>query len=283
MASPHPVVLLLVAAALPACEPQTTSGNAAAASRPTAPARQGVRQTAARAALPAGEFRRDEAGYGGSARITGNGDARRLVVALSFKGRPSCDLDGALTPASDGYTVRTSDGPALTLRPTGASGFDLSYSDPAHQPYQVDYCTLGTSIDGHYSAATAAKPTGETMSENSYPSCADVRRAVAGGEDPYEVLVAHYPADLVNTNTVESTSLDRQRMTALMRFTACTVHAGNGDGALADQIAALFKSRRHGAAALDALAEIARGSGADAEAARALSTQMRGYAGGPNG
>ncbi|SOB78713.1 hypothetical protein SAMN06297144_0177 [Sphingomonas guangdongensis] len=101
------------------------------------------------ATLVAGTFRRVEAGYGGAARISRRGTALRLRIALSFKRRPTCDLDGVLLASPEGYTVRSGDGPVLILRPAG-NGFDLAYVDPAHRPWQVDYCLLGTGIDGHY-------------------------------------------------------------------------------------------------------------------------------------
>jgi hypothetical protein len=106
---------------------------------------------------PAGTFRRVEAGYGGAARISRRGTTSRLRIALRFKRRPTCDLDGVLTARPGGYLVRSGDGPDLILRPS-RDGFELRYADPAHPPWQVDYCTLGTSIDGHYRAIRPGGP-----------------------------------------------------------------------------------------------------------------------------
>lgn len=280
------MLLLSLALCLPGCDaPPSGEAGAVAAERPSPAPTPGAKVNAPAPAFPfAGRaFRRDETGYGGSARITGSGEALRLVIALSFRGRPSCDLDGALAATPAGYAVQTQDGPALVLRAVSRTGFDLAYADSGHQPYQVDYCTLGTSIDGHYTLAANGDRTDDAMTDSSYPTCDDVRRAVASGEDAYDILGRHYPAALVDPKTVDDTPLDAAGMEALMRFTACTVHAARGDGALSDQLLALFKSRRHADAATSALARIGRGTGAEADAARALADQMRGYAAGPNG
>ena len=279
-------VLLPALLSLPGCGPQQGGETTAVAAEPrAAAARVTERPSTPASSFPfAGrDFRRDEEGYGGTARIIGSGDALRLVVALTFKGRPTCDLDGVLRAGAGGFTVETQDGPALTLRPTSRSGFQLDYADAGHKPYEADYCVLGTNIDGHYSLAGTAGRMDDVMKKTPYPACDDVRRAVASGDDAYDILEAHYPAALVNPASIDDTALDAGAMEALMRFTACTVHAGRGDGALVDQIAALFKSRRHASAAYGALSRIGRGSGAEAVAARALSEQMRAYASGPNG
>lgn len=108
------------------------------------------------AGLPfaSGDFSRAEQGYSGVARIVPLGnEAALLVVNLSFKGRPVCSLDGTMTKASDGSFDVSSLGeklPALRLVPEGTNSFTLSYADPNHQPYQVDYCSIGTSINGTY-------------------------------------------------------------------------------------------------------------------------------------
>lgn len=116
---------------------------------------------AMRGAMPfgSGRFARAEGGYAGPVRIVPLMDGKAmLVVALTFKGRPACALDGVMM-RDDGdaetWTVTSLDQdlPRLVLTPDGTDSFALSYADPGHQPYDTDYCGVGTSIDGRYAVA----------------------------------------------------------------------------------------------------------------------------------
>ncbi len=108
--------------------------------------------------FPNGHFAREEAGYTGTVRIVPLIDGKAmLVVALSFKGRPSCTLDGVMTRDDDKQTwtvASLEEGlPTLVMTPAGKDAFALSYAEAGHAPHEVDYCTTGTSIDGHYTLA----------------------------------------------------------------------------------------------------------------------------------
>lgn len=108
--------------------------------------------------FPNGQFARAEEGYTGTVRIVPLIDGKAmLVVALSFKGRPSCTLDGVMTRDDDKQTwtvASLEEGlPTLVMTPAGKDAFALSYAEAGHAPHEVDYCTTGTSIDGHYTLA----------------------------------------------------------------------------------------------------------------------------------
>lgn len=108
--------------------------------------------------FPSGQFSRDEAGFSGPVRIVPLIDGKAmLVIALSFKGRPSCTMDGVMTrdDGTNTWTVTSLDEglPTMVLTPGDEKTFSLSYAEAGHQPYQVDYCTQGTSIDGKYRLA----------------------------------------------------------------------------------------------------------------------------------
>lgn len=105
--------------------------------------------------FPHGRFTRAEAGYTGPVRIVPLIDGKAmLVIALSFKGRPSCTLDGVMHRDENKQTWTVSsleEGlPMLVFTPTGKDSFELSYAEAGHQPHSVDYCTTGTGIDGRY-------------------------------------------------------------------------------------------------------------------------------------
>lgn len=108
--------------------------------------------------FPSGQFVRDEAGFSGPVRIVPLIDGKAmLVVALSFKGRPSCALDGVMTrdEGTNTWTVASLEEglPTLVLTPGDENTFSLSYAEAGRRPRQKDYCTPGTSIDGKYRLA----------------------------------------------------------------------------------------------------------------------------------
>lgn len=108
--------------------------------------------------FPTGQFARGESGYSGPVRIVPLIDGKAmLVISLSYKGRPSCTLDGVMSRDDDKQTwtvASLEEGlPMLVFTPSGNDAFELSYAEAGHQPSTVDYCTLGTSIDGRYTLA----------------------------------------------------------------------------------------------------------------------------------
>jgi len=101
-----------------------------------------------------GVFGREEADFSGQLRIVPLTEGEAIVViGLSFKDRPSCDLQGVMTPRQQGgWTVRSLETglPEMVLTAKGADALSLSYAEAGHQPWQVDYCSTGVSIDGDY-------------------------------------------------------------------------------------------------------------------------------------
>jgi hypothetical protein len=132
-----------------ACRAEARSARAAAAAFAAG-------RAARVASLPfaTGRFNRAEPGFTGSARILPLTEGRAmLVIALSFQGRPSCDLQGVMAPRAQGGWLVSSlvpDLPDMVVTARGADRLALSYADAAHKPWQVDYCTTGVSIDGMY-------------------------------------------------------------------------------------------------------------------------------------
>lgn len=101
-----------------------------------------------------GVFVRKEADFSGPVRIVPlDGGSALLVIALSFKDRPSCDLQGVMTPTNEGsWRVKslTPELPDMVVTANGPDALSLSYADAGHEPWQTDYCTTGVSIDGDY-------------------------------------------------------------------------------------------------------------------------------------
>lgn len=101
-----------------------------------------------------GVFGREEADFSGQMRIVPLTEGEAIIViGLSFKDRPSCDLQGVMTPRqAGGWTVRSLEAglPDMVMTAKGADALSLSYAEAGHQPWQVDYCTTGVSIDGDY-------------------------------------------------------------------------------------------------------------------------------------
>lgn len=101
-----------------------------------------------------GVFARKEPEFSGPVRIVPlDGASALLVIALSFKDRPSCDLQGVMTPRDEGgWRVEslTPELPDMVVTANGPDGMSLAYADAGHEPWQTDYCTTGVSIDGDY-------------------------------------------------------------------------------------------------------------------------------------
>lgn len=101
-----------------------------------------------------GVFARKESDFSGPVRIVPlDGGSALLVIALSFKDRPSCDLQGVMTPRDEGgWRVKslTPELPDMVVTASGPDALSLAYADAGHEPWQTDYCTTGVSIDGDY-------------------------------------------------------------------------------------------------------------------------------------
>lgn len=101
-----------------------------------------------------GVFAREEPDFSGPVRIVPLEDGSALlVIGLSFKDRPSCDLQGVMTPRNEGgWRVKslTPELPDMVVTANGPDALSLAYADAGHEPWQTDYCTTGVSIDGEY-------------------------------------------------------------------------------------------------------------------------------------
>lgn len=101
-----------------------------------------------------GVLARKEPDFSGPLRILPlDGGSALLVIALSFKDRPSCDLQGVMTPRDEGgWRVKslTPELPDMVVTANGPDALSLAYADPGHEPWETDYCTTGVSIVGDY-------------------------------------------------------------------------------------------------------------------------------------
>lgn len=112
-----------------------------------------------------------------------------------------------------------------------------------------------------------------------FPTCAALETKNA--DDVSDLFEKHYPAGLVDPDTVDSQQLTPSELTATVKFAACAAAKTNFEPFVADGATALFTSKTYGAAAFAALESISKSPGYIGKAAKEFAEQMRSYAVGP--
>ncbi len=107
------------------------------------------------------------------------------------------------------------------------------------------------------------------------PTCAAVRAVSA--DAALEQFQTEFPRPLMDEGLVESVALDDGQVRALSAYLACLAARTYYVPDVAESSLTFFASARNGARARAALAELAKGKGADAEAAREFGEQVGDY------
>jgi hypothetical protein len=113
------------------------------------------------------------------------------------------------------------------------------------------------------------------------PSCAALQASGKVGGALVDAFYARYPKALAGSDSVETVPLDPAGLDNVVRYLVCVAGATDYDSTVAENGLALFASKRHGGAARQLLAALARSHDPAAGAARRFDAQINGYLQGP--
>lgn len=113
------------------------------------------------------------------------------------------------------------------------------------------------------------------------PTCDALEAGGKVGDALADAFYARYPKSLAGEASVEQVALDAAAIDNVVRYLVCVAGATAYDPVVAENGLALFASKRHGAAARQALSALARSSDPAAGAARRFDAQIAGYLHGP--
>ncbi|WP_313538239.1 hypothetical protein [Sphingomonas sp.] len=181
--------------------------------------------------------------------------------------------------SGDAPALRTAAAP-LDGGPLWAKSRAISCRDHAvphcAERYDALLSGLGLPRANRAAMARAAPPTGLPL-----PRCEAIAAEGKVGGALVDAFYARYPKALAGSDSVETVPLDPAALDNVVRYLVCVAGATDEDPTVAENGLALFGSKRHGAAARQALAALARHQDPIAGAARRFEAQINGYLQGP--